>query len=84
VPTWLAIAIPSVIAVAACLMWAVDYSKKAHEIEKLRLELEKLQRKQEQVERDAARKDPGLRTNAVVSKQEIEEAIALAAEKDRR
>lgn len=41
-PAWLAIAIPSLIAVAACVMWAVDYVKKAHEIEKLRLELERL------------------------------------------
>lgn len=44
--TGLAIAIPSVVAVAACLMWALDYSKKAHEIEKLRLEVERLTREE--------------------------------------
>jgi hypothetical protein len=51
-PTWLAIAIPSVVAVAAILMWVLDYSKKAHEIQKLGLELEKLKRESERSERE--------------------------------
>lgn len=60
VPTWLAITIPSVIAVAACLMWALDYSKKAHEIQKLRLELEKLRAEGERREREDSLKASGL------------------------
>jgi hypothetical protein len=35
-----------VVAVAACLMWALDYYKRSHEVEKLRLEVEKLRREQ--------------------------------------
>jgi hypothetical protein len=40
------IAIPSIVTVGTAIMWAIDYSKKAHEIQKLRLELEKLKREQ--------------------------------------
>jgi hypothetical protein len=61
-PTWLAIAIPSVIAVAACLMWALDYSKKAHEIEKLRLEVERLRREREKTEKEDGSRAAGLYT----------------------
>jgi hypothetical protein len=61
-PTWLAIAIPSVIAVAAILMWALDYTKKAHEIQKLRLELEKLKREGEQSDREDRFRGSGLYT----------------------
>ena len=53
-PSWLAIAIPSVIAVAACIMWAVDYVKKAHEIEKLRLDVRKLELELEKLSREGA------------------------------
>lgn len=53
-PTWLAITIPSVVAVAAILMWAIDYTKKAHEIEKLRLELEKLKREERKEQQKAS------------------------------
>jgi hypothetical protein len=53
-PTWLAIAIPSVVAVAAVLMWALDYTKKAHEIRKLRLDLEKLKREERKERRKAS------------------------------
>jgi hypothetical protein len=59
-PTWLAIAIPSVLAVAACSMWGLDYSKKAHEIAKLRLELEKLEREKERSEREERSRASGL------------------------
>jgi hypothetical protein len=61
-PTWLAIAIPSVVAAAAILMWALDYSKKAHEIQKLRLELEKLKREGERSEREERSRSSGLYT----------------------
>ena len=61
-PTWLAIAIPSVVAVASILMWALDYSKKAHEIQKLRLELEKLKWDRETAERAEAHRSSGLYT----------------------
>jgi hypothetical protein len=59
-PTWLAIAIPSVLAVAAGLMWALDYSKKAHELQKLRLELERLRREAVSSEREEQTKASGL------------------------
>jgi hypothetical protein len=59
-PTWLAIAIPSVIAVAALLMWTLEYSKKAHEIAKLRLELEKLKREAVSSVREEQTKASGL------------------------
>jgi hypothetical protein len=58
--TWLAIAIPSIVAVAAVLMWTLDYSKKAHEIQKLRLELEKLKREAERLEREEQTRASGL------------------------
>ena len=59
-PTWLAIAIPSVVAFAACVMWALDYVKKGHEIDKLRLELDKLRREAEQSQREGQSKASGL------------------------
>lgn len=59
-PSWLAIAIPTVIAVAACLMWALDYSKEAHEIQKLRLERRKLER-----QRDRAAKEDNSRAAGI-------------------
>jgi hypothetical protein len=59
-PTWLAIAIPSVIAVAACLMWALDYWKKAQEIQKLRLEVVRLEHEAEDREREYQKRAAGL------------------------
>lgn len=41
-------------------MWMLDYSKKAHEIQKLRLELEKLKREGERSEREERSKASGL------------------------
>lgn len=76
-PTWLAIAIPSVVAVAAILMWALDYSKKAHEIAKLRLELEKLKREGERSEREEQSRASGLYTPTAAEVDEITHTLRV-------
>lgn len=73
-PTWLAIAIPSVVAVAAVLMWILDYSKKAHEIEKVRLELKKLGD-------ELRRRDGGL---YIPTPQEVDDIAREAREERKR
>jgi hypothetical protein len=81
-PTWLAIAIPSVVAVAAILMWSLDYSKKAHEIQKLRLELERLKRESERSAQEDAFRRSGLYRPTVEEVRIWERGIGgIAAEK---
>lgn len=71
-PTWLQIAVPVVVAVAAVLMWALDYTKKSHEIEKLRLELKKLRS-------DLRRRDGGL---YIPTPQEVDDITREAKQRD--
>jgi hypothetical protein len=61
-PTWLAVTIPTIVAVAACLMWALEYTKKAHEIGKLRLEVFRLEGEREAAKREESRRASGLYT----------------------
>lgn len=47
-PLWLAMAIPVVLLVVGALMWVLDYAKKAHELEKLRMEIRRLKAEEEE------------------------------------